>query len=62
MSPQEPRGSLLVVGFDDLDVLLGKAGEGEDAASLARYALTHAAQLPGLIKTGMRSARAANAP
>jgi nucleoside phosphorylase len=34
------------------------APEGEDAASLAKYALTHAAQLPRLIKTGMRSGRA----
>jgi nucleoside phosphorylase len=34
------------------------APEGEDAASLARYALTHAASLPRLIKTGMRSGRA----
>lgn len=34
------------------------APEGEDAASLARYALKNAASLPALIKTGWRSARA----
>ncbi len=32
--------------------------EGEDFASLARYAATHAAALPALIGTGLRSARA----
>lgn len=32
--------------------------EGEDAASLARYALAHASSLPALIRTGIRSARA----
>lgn len=34
------------------------APEGEDAVSLAKYALTHAGQLPRLISTGMRSGRA----
>lgn len=34
------------------------APEGEDAASLARFALAHAPALPGLIRTGMRSGRA----
>lgn len=34
------------------------APEGEDAASLARYALSHASSLPALIRTGWRSARA----
>lgn len=31
---------------------------GEDPASLAKFALTHAGQLPRLIKTGLRSGRA----
>ncbi len=34
------------------------APEGDDAASLARYALAHAAELPLLAGTGLRSARA----
>jgi nucleoside phosphorylase len=32
--------------------------EGEDAASLARYALAHAGSIPSLIGTGLRSGRA----
>jgi nucleoside phosphorylase len=36
----------------------GDAPEGEDVLSLARFALTHVAQLPRLIRTGMRSGRA----
>lgn len=35
-----------------------EAPEGEDPASLARFALSHAAGLPALIKTGFRSGRA----
>jgi len=35
-----------------------EAPEGEDAASLARFALANAASMPALIKTGWRSARA----
>ena len=34
------------------------APQGEDAASLAKFALTHAASLPRLIQTGMKSGRA----
>lgn len=34
------------------------APEGEDPASLAKFAVTHAAALPSLIRVGMRSARA----
>jgi len=34
------------------------APEGEDAAALARFALAHAASLPGLVRVGLRSGRA----
>ena len=45
--------------FDEIhEEIPADAPAGEDAASLARYALTHAAQLPRLIKIGMRSGRA----
>jgi len=37
-----------------------EAPEGEDAASLARFALAHASSMPFLIRTGFRSARAMN--
>jgi nucleoside phosphorylase len=40
------------------DELPADAPESEDAAALARYALNHAASLPGLIRTGLRSGRA----
>lgn len=47
------------VVLDELDEEIpSDAPAGEDPASLARFALTHAAQLPGLIRTGMRSSRA----
>ena len=47
------------VVLDEIDETIpADAPQGEDAATLARYALTHAASLPRLIKTGMRSARA----
>lgn len=45
--------------LDELDEELpSDAPEGEDAASLARYALAHASSMPALIRTGWRSARA----
>jgi adenosylhomocysteine nucleosidase len=45
--------------LDELDETLpADAPEGEDAASLARFALAHAASMPGLIRTGLRSGRA----
>jgi nucleoside phosphorylase len=40
------------------DSLPADAPETEDPAALARFALTHAASLPGLLRTGWRSARA----
>jgi len=40
------------------DALPADAPESEDPAALARFALTHAPSLPGLIKTGWRSGRA----
>lgn len=47
------------VVLDELDEEIpSDVPAGEDPASLARFALTHAAQLPRLIKTGMRSGRA----
>jgi nucleoside phosphorylase len=47
------------VVLDELDEEIpSEVPAGEDAATLARFALTHAAQLPRLIKTGMRSGRA----
>jgi nucleoside phosphorylase len=47
------------VVLDELhEEIPGDAPEGEDPVSLAKYALTHAASLPTLISTGMRSARA----
>ncbi len=47
------------VVLDDLDEEIpSEAPESEDAASLARFALAHAASLPSLIRTGYRSARA----
>ena len=47
------------VVLDELhEEIPSNAPEGEDAVSLAKYALTNAASLPHLIKTGMRSARA----
>ncbi len=57
----QPKLSVIGVRvvLDEIDEAIpADAPEGEDAAALARYALTHAASLPGLIKTGMRSARA----
>lgn len=45
--------------LDELDEEIpADAPEGEDAASLARYALSHASSMPALIRTGWRSARA----
>lgn len=45
--------------LDDVgEALPADAPEGEDAASLARFALAHAAAMPALIRTGMRSGRA----
>ena len=45
--------------LDELDQSVpADAPEGEDAASLARYALAHAKSLPALVMTGWRSARA----
>jgi nucleoside phosphorylase len=47
------------VVLDELDETLpSDAPDGEDAASLARFALTHAASLPSLIGTGLRTGRA----
>jgi hypothetical protein len=47
------------VVLDELhEALPAEAPEGEDAAALARFALTHAASLPSLIGTGLRTARA----
>lgn len=47
------------VVLDELNESLpADAPEGEDAASLAKFALTHAASLPGLIRVGLRSGRA----
>lgn len=47
------------VVLDEVDETIpSDAPEGEDAASLARFALAHAASLPTLIRTGYRSARA----
>ena len=47
------------VVLDEIDEAIPEdAPQSEDAAALARYALTHAAQLPRLIRTGMKSARA----
>ena len=47
------------VVLDEVDEdIPSDAPEGEDAASLARFMLTHAASLPSLIRTGYRSARA----
>jgi nucleoside phosphorylase len=47
------------VVLDEIDEEIPEgAPEGENPAALARFALSHAAQLPRLIKTGMRSARA----
>jgi nucleoside phosphorylase len=47
------------VVLDEIDEEIpADAPRSEDAPALARYALTHAASLPRLIKTGMRSARA----
>ena len=45
--------------LDEIDQEIpADAPEGEDAAALARYALAHASQMPRLISTGLRSARA----
>ncbi len=47
------------VVLDEVDeVIPSDAPEGEDAASLARFALANASSMPALIKTGWRSARA----
>lgn len=47
------------VVLDEIDEEIpADAPQGENAAALALYALTHAASLPRLIKTGMRSGRA----
>ena len=47
------------VVLDEIDESIpADAPEGENAVSLARYALTHAASLPSLILTGWRSSRA----
>jgi nucleoside phosphorylase len=47
------------VVLDELDEEIpSDVPAGEDPASLAKFALTHAAQLPRLIKTGIRSGRA----
>lgn len=49
----------LRVVLDELDdAVPADAPESEDAAALARYALSHAAQLPLMIRTGLRSSRA----
>ncbi len=47
------------VVLDEIDEEIpADAPQSEDTATLARYALTHAASLPRLIKTGMKSGRA----
>lgn len=47
------------VVLDELDEELpADAPEGEDAASLARFALTHASSMPRLVAVGLRSGRA----
>lgn len=47
------------VVLDEVDEEIpGEVPAGEDPASLAKFALTHAGQLPRLIKTGLRSGRA----
>ncbi len=47
------------VVLDDLNEEIPSAmPDGEDAACLARFVLTHAASLPSLVRTGWRSARA----
>lgn len=57
-SPKAPAIGVRVV-LDELDEELpGDAPEGEDAASLAKFALTHAAGLPGMIGVGLRTGRA----
>lgn len=50
--------ALRVVLDEVHEELPSDAPEGEDAASLARFALANAASMPALIKTGWRSARA----
>lgn len=48
----------LRVVLDGIDERVpSEAPETEDAAGLARYALAHAAELPLLVRTGLRSAR-----
>ena len=57
-SEKTPTIGVRVV-LDELhEEIPGDAPEGEDPVSLAKYALTHAADLPRLINTGMRSGRA----
>ncbi|NNN04636.1 MAG: hypothetical protein HKL90_01915 [Elusimicrobia bacterium] len=57
-SPQTAAMGVRVV-LDELDEELpSDAPQGEDAASLAKFALTHAAGLPGLIGMGLRTGRA----
>ena len=47
------------VVLDEIDEEIpSDAPQSEDTVALARYALSHAAQLPRLIKTGMKSGRA----
>ncbi len=57
------QASLPVLGvravLDELrDELPEDAPEGEDAAALARFALTHLGRIPGLVRTGLRCGRA----
>ena len=44
--------------LDEVDEELPDSPAGEDAAALARYALSHAGQMPRLIRLGLRSSRA----
>jgi nucleoside phosphorylase len=53
-----PAIAVRVVLDEMHEAIPSDAPEGEDAASLARFALAHAADMPALIKTGWRSARA----
>jgi len=57
-SPRIPALGIRVVLDEVDDALPSDVPEGEDAAALARYALAHAASLPALVGTGLRSARA----
>lgn len=57
-SEKTPTIGMRVVLDEIHEEIPADAPEGEDTLSLAKYALTHAASLPRLINTGLRSGRA----